>query len=61
MYRCLKDHKAYNEATYLFALQKRKNKNQITSLGEKVVCPTQSVWVANQVVRRVCLIVQKGQ
>jgi hypothetical protein len=58
MYRCLKDHKAYNEATYLFALQKRKNKNQITSLGEKVVCPPQSVWVENQVSDKVLLSVK---
>jgi hypothetical protein len=27
MYRCWKGHKAYNEVTYLFALQKRKSKN----------------------------------
>jgi hypothetical protein len=27
MYRCWKDQNAYNEVTYLFALQKRKSKN----------------------------------
>lgn len=30
MYRCWKDHKTYNEATYLFALKERNTKKQMT-------------------------------